>query len=151
MRDPTEGRPRGGRGNGGRRGSNRGADPERNGFTCIRCRAPVSGVSFGTSNRNHCPRCLWSRHVDDRELGDRMSCCRAAMEPLAVSAPEDKQGEWVIVHRCTSCGVLRVNRIAGDDDEVALLRLALRPLAMPAFPLDGFRVGEGPGVGRGGW
>jgi hypothetical protein len=36
--------------------------------------------------------------------------------------------------------VIGTNRIAGDDDERALLSLALRPIANPAFPLDGFRV-----------
>jgi hypothetical protein len=48
-------------------------------------------------------------------------------------------GEWAIIHRCTACHTLKTNRIAGDDSERALLALALRPLANPAFPLDGFR------------
>lgn len=47
-------------------------------------------------------------------------------------------GEWAIVHRCTGCNTLRTNRIAGDDNAVALLALALRPLASPPFPLDSF-------------
>ena len=105
------------------------------GFSCVRCRAPVPAAAWGTKNRNHCPRCLWSRHVDD-EIGDRRSACAQAMEPIAVAARPD--GEWAIVHRCTGCGHLRANRIAGDDDERALLALALRPIAAPAFPLDAF-------------
>ena len=56
------------------------------------------------------------------------------MEPIAVWVKED--GEWSIVHRCVTCGALRLNRIAGDDNEVLLLSLALRPIARPAFPLD---------------
>jgi hypothetical protein len=36
-------------------------------------------------------------------------------------------------------GVLKTNRIASDDSERALLALALRPLAQPAFPLDDVR------------
>jgi hypothetical protein len=51
-------------------------------------------------------------------------------------------GEWAIIHRCTACGALKTNRIAGDDSERTLLALALRPLANPAFPLDGFRQCE---------
>jgi hypothetical protein len=56
------------------------------------------------------------------------------MEPIAVSSRGD--GEWTLVHKCTGCGQLRVNRIAGDDDELALLALAIRPISDPAFPLD---------------
>jgi hypothetical protein len=60
------------------------------------------------------------------------------MEPIAVYARQ--KGEWSIIHKCTACGTLRMNRIAGDDSEVLLLSLALRPIALPAFPLE--RVGH---------
>jgi len=110
------------------------------GFTCMRCRAAVPAQSFGTRHRNHCPRCLWSRHVD-HEPGDRRCPCRAPMEPIGIEVRRD--GEWAIIHRCTGCGTLRTNRIAGDDDERSLLGLALRPLARPAFPLEHF--GSAPG------
>jgi ribosome biogenesis GTPase len=56
------------------------------------------------------------------------------MEPIAVWAKQ--KGEWSIIHRCTKCGALRSNRIAGDDNEALLLSLAVRPIALPAFPLD---------------
>lgn len=102
-------------------------------FTCIRCRSAVSTHAFGTRHRNHCPLCLWSRHLDEQP-GDRRSACRAAMEPVAVEVRDG--GEWAIIHRCTGCHELRTNRIAGDDAELALLQLALRPLANPPFPLD---------------
>lgn len=55
------------------------------------------------------------------------------MEPIAIEVRQD--GEWAIVHRCSGCGTLRTNRIAGDDRELSLLSLALRPIASPAFPL----------------
>ncbi|MEM1184594.1 MAG: RNHCP domain-containing protein [Planctomycetota bacterium] len=123
-----------------RRGPSRGSQRrshESAGFTCGNCGWTVSGEAWGTKQRNHCPSCLWSRHVDE-SIGDRRSACNQFMEPIALSAHES--GEWSIVHRCTGCGQLRANRVAGDDDEVALLRLALRPLARPAFPLDDFRT-----------
>ena len=56
------------------------------------------------------------------------------MRPVGIEVRAD--GEWAIIHRCTGCQALKANRIAGDDREVALLQLALRPLAQPAFPLD---------------
>ena len=56
-------------------------------------------------------------------------------------------GEWALIHRCTGCGALRTNRIAGDDHELSLLALALRPLANPAFPLDSLRPPGGVETG----
>jgi hypothetical protein len=70
--------------------------------------------------------------------GDRRSGCRAIMEPIAVWVKRD--GEWAVVHRCRQCGKLTANRIAGDDNEVALVSLALRPLAQPPFPLHALAV-----------
>ena len=107
----------------------------RDGFTCIRCGFQVPANTWGAKHRNHCPRCLWSRHVDDQP-GDRASHCKAPMEPIAIEVRRD--GEWAVIHRCTGCGVIKPNRIAGDDHERALLALALRPLSNPAFPLDAF-------------
>ncbi len=102
-------------------------------FHCVRCNSLVTDPPAGSEQRNHCPRCLWSMHVDFQN-GDRRSACRAGMEPIAVWVKQ--KGEWSIIHRCTKCGALRLNRIAGDDNETILLSLALRPIAMPAFPLD---------------
>lgn len=62
------------------------------------------------------------------------------MEPIGIEVRAgSRDGEWAIIHRCRTCGQLRTNRIAGDDAERALLALALRPIANPAFPIDGFR------------
>jgi ribosome biogenesis GTPase len=60
------------------------------------------------------------------------------MEPITVWVKPN--GEWALVHRCRECGALRANRIAGDDNEVILLSLALKPLARPAFPLERVRM-----------
>ena len=106
-------------------------------FSCVVCKHHVPAQTFGTSHRNHCPRCLWSRHLDE-EPGDRRCACREPMEPIAIEVRKD--GEWAIVHRCAGCGTLRTNRIGGDDHERALLALALRPIASPAFPLDDLRL-----------
>jgi hypothetical protein len=56
------------------------------------------------------------------------------MEPVAVSVRGD--GEWVLIHRCTGCDALHLNRTAGDDNPLALVWLAIRPLALPPFPLE---------------
>ncbi|MDD5338795.1 MAG: RNHCP domain-containing protein [Dehalococcoidales bacterium] len=103
-------------------------------FTCRHCGRRVSFSAPGTAHRNHCPSCLRSVHLD-KLPGDRAAACGAVMEPIAISVRS--RGEWVIIHRCSGCGALKENRIAGDDNEIALLSLAVRPVASPPFPLDG--------------
>ncbi|MFF8504570.1 RNHCP domain-containing protein [Streptomyces anulatus] len=107
-------------------GGHRGHD-----FRCSGCRLEVSVDAPGTTHRNHCPNCLVSLHVDRRVPGDRAADCRARMEALCMSVRPD--GEWMIIHRCVSCGGLSANRIAGDDNPLALVRLALRPLRDPGI------------------
>ncbi|WP_424534312.1 RNHCP domain-containing protein [Sphaerisporangium viridialbum] len=97
-----------------------------NDFRCLGCRLDVSLDAPGTTHRNHCPNCLASLHVDRRIPGDRAADCRGRMEALSMSVRPD--GEWMIIHQCLSCGELSANRIAGDDNALALVRLALKPL-----------------------
>ena len=56
------------------------------------------------------------------------------MEPIAITVRGD--GEWVLIHRCQGCGTLSSNRAAGDDNPLLLVRIAVKPLAQPPFPLD---------------
>ncbi len=95
-------------------------------FRCVGCRLDVSLVAPGTAHRNHCPNCLTSLHVDHRIPGDRAAQCRGRMEALSLTVRPD--GEWMLIHQCLTCARLSSNRIAGDDNALALVRLALRPL-----------------------
>ena len=56
------------------------------------------------------------------------------MEPIAVWVR--KNGEWAIIHRCKICGALSSNRVAADDNPIKLISIAMKPVAMPPFPLD---------------
>ena len=56
------------------------------------------------------------------------------MEPISISVRGD--GEWVIIHRCVACDELSANRTAGDDNPLLLVRMAVRPLSQPPFPLE---------------
>jgi hypothetical protein len=100
-------------------------------FRCVGCRLDVPLMAPGTAHRNHCPHCLSSLHVD-RTPGDRRATCRGRMAALSVTVREG--GEWLIVHHCQRCGGLGVNRIAGDDNALALMRLAMRPLRLARQP-----------------
>lgn len=107
--------------------------PSPSAFLCGHCNRTVPGEAPGTQHRNHCPHCLWSIHVDLR-TGDRRSGCHGRMEPIGVTVRYD--GDWALLHRCQSCGLIRMNRIAGDDNPLALISLAVRPLGNPPFPMD---------------
>lgn len=94
------------------------------GFNCKHCGAYVSssmGLS-GVLNRNHCPYCLWSKHVDLYQSGDRLCACKGKMRPVGVTFKREKKkygsglGELQLIHRCTDCSGLSINRIAADDD-----------------------------------
>jgi hypothetical protein len=111
---------------------------EHRSFRCGHCRLDVPTDAYGTAHRNHCPNCLWSRHLDDDTPGDRSAECGSLMEPIAITVRGD--GEWVIVHRCGGCDELHLNRAAGDDNPLLLLRLAVRPLAQTPFPIE--RIGQ---------
>ena len=99
-------------------------------FRCASCGRFVSahpGLS-GVHNRNHCPYCLASRHVDLQRPGDRLSACKGIMQPLGLTLKRVHKkyavpdaGELMLIHRCSDCGKLSLNRIAADDDSQALL------------------------------
>ncbi len=77
-------------------------------FTCEHCGAAVIGNGF----TNHCPKCLWSKHVDIHP-GDRSADCGGQMEPILF----EKEGDtYTITHRCIVCGHTKRNKIAKDDD-----------------------------------
>src|SRR6476469_4305694 len=101
-------------------------------FRCEHCGVEVSLDAPGTSHRNHCPRCLWSRHLDRNVPGDRKAACSGGMEPIAVTVRGEHR--WMLIHRCTRCGRLRMNRTAADDNVLLLIQLAARPLATPPGP-----------------
>lgn len=104
---------------------------ENTGFRCGNCGRDVVPLTNG-SYRNHCPFCLYSRHVDIRP-GDRRSGCRGLMEPVGTAYKSGKGLQ--VVHQCLRCGSVRVNRVAADtvqpDDTAALARLAERGPAKP--------------------
>lgn len=102
-------------------------------FTCGHCGQRIGPLPSGGRNRNHCPFCLYSRHVDAERSGDRASQCKGMMEPIGVF--ERPNGEEVIVHRCAKCGFERFNRVGADDDEAqvaALPRVAPRSASQPS-------------------
>ncbi|WP_242454525.1 RNHCP domain-containing protein [Bailinhaonella thermotolerans] len=102
-------------------------------FDCVRCGLTVTTFGPDGERRHHCPACLHSRHVLDQAEGGP-SECRAAMTPISIAAPRD--GGWRVIHRCTRCGQLASAPVHADDNRLILVRMAVRPLAQPPFPLE---------------
>ncbi|HEY4522084.1 MAG TPA: RNHCP domain-containing protein [Candidatus Paceibacterota bacterium] len=85
-------------------------------FTCEHCRALVLGNGY----TNHCPVCLWSKHVDIHP-GDRKAACGGLMRPLRL---EGASPDYVLVHRCESCAIEKRNMVSSEDSPGALVVLA---------------------------
>jgi hypothetical protein len=85
-------------------------------FICAQCGAEV----LGTGYTNHCPKCLWSKHVDINP-GDRAEKCGGMMEPIEI---EFMAGGFDLVHQCQKCGAVKKNKADENDDAEALIALA---------------------------
>ena len=72
--------------------------------------------------------------------GDRKADCPGGMEPIAVTVRGERR--WMLIHRCTRCGRLRLNRTAADDNVLLLMQLAAMPLAMPPLAYAGLGARE---------
>ncbi len=97
-------------------------------FVCAHCGKAVSPLGY--TSRNHCPFCLWSKHLDVLP-GDRAADCGGDMRPIRVLT--DPRRGYIIVHKCTKCGAERKNRAAHEakcqpDDLRLLIRLTAGPL-----------------------
>lgn len=101
-------------------------------FRCAHCHYQVSASHLlaGVQNRNHCPYCLWSRHVDSLKAGDRLASCKAEMKPIGLTLKATrkkygpaKAGELMLIHQCQGCGKISINRIAADDTPARLLEV----------------------------
>jgi DNA-directed RNA polymerase subunit RPC12/RpoP len=102
-------------------------------FVCERCGLTVSASAPGGGRRDHCPTCLHSLHVLDRVQGGA-SECRSRMVPISIAVL--RNGDWMLIHRCSRCGELTSSPVCEDDNQLILLRMAVRPLSNPPFPLE---------------
>jgi rubrerythrin len=89
-------------------------------FTCSVCGQTVIGNGY----TDHCPKCLWSLHVDINP-GDRESKCLGLMEPTGVIK---EKGEWKISYQCKSCGYTHQCKSVEDDNVEKIIELSTNPL-----------------------
>jgi len=87
-------------------------------FTCDHCGKAVAGSGY----TNHCPECLWSKHVDNLP-GDRGNPCHGLMEPIGLELRGDKRQ---IIHTCQTCGIIKKNKVADNDNRDLLTKLPIQ-------------------------
>jgi len=85
-------------------------------FVCERCGTEVKGNGY----TNHCPKCLWGKHVDVHP-GDRAATCLGMMEPVRI---EGTTPDYRIIHRCQRCGLERANVVSFTDSAEAIIAVA---------------------------
>jgi hypothetical protein len=81
-------------------------------FTCEHCGEDITGDGY----TNHCPKCLWSKHVDINP-GDRANACCGLMKPVRT---EGTVAKYFIIHRCERCAAEGRN-VFGDNDNIEAL------------------------------
>ena len=90
-------------------------------FICENCGNKVQ--KLGYTCRNHCPICLYSKHVDVNP-GDRAENCHGSSKPISVEI-DSKKG-YVIIFKCEKCGKIRRNRAADDDNMDLIIKLSAK-------------------------
>ena len=70
-------------------------------FICLNCGYEVSKLNY--TARDHCPNCLYSRHVDIMP-GDRMNECCGLMKPIGI---EKYKNTYKIIYKCLNNQVLQ--------------------------------------------
>lgn len=82
-------------------------------FVCGNCGEEVIGDGY----TDHCPKCLWGKHVDFEIPGDRVSDCKGLMKPIKTELRITNY-EFQIYFKCTKCRhTFRVREGKGDDRE----------------------------------
>ena len=90
-------------------------------FICENCGNKVKKLVY--TSRNHCPICLYSKHVDINP-GDRQENCHGLLEPISLEI-SNKKG-YVIIFKCKKCGAIRKNKAADDDNKDLLIKLSTK-------------------------
>lgn len=92
-------------------------------FICSNCGNKVE--KLGYTSRDHCPKCLYSKHVDINP-GDRLEKCQGDLIPISVEL-NAKKG-YVIIYKCKKCGKIRKNKAASDDNIDLIIELTSKQL-----------------------
>ncbi len=87
-------------------------------FICEHCNQPVEKLHI--TARDHCPYCLYSKHVDINP-GDRQNNCKGLLKPIGIEKFKDT---YKIIYKCEKCHELHKNKMASDDDMNKIIELS---------------------------
>ena len=86
-------------------------------FICENCGKDVEKLNY--TARDHCPYCLYSKHVDILP-GDRANTCKGLLKPVDVEKFKDT---YKIIYKCEKCKEKHKNIIATDDNFDEILNI----------------------------
>ena len=88
-------------------------------FRCLNCNNLVPPLNY--SARDHCNKCLYSRHVDNMP-GDRSNNCKGLLEPIGI---EKYKNTYKIIYKCQKCHKIHKNIMAEDDNYDLIVKLSV--------------------------
>ncbi len=89
-------------------------------FICEKCGKKVNKLNY--SARDHCPYCLYSKHVDINP-GDRLNKCQGLLKPIEI---ERFKNTYKIIYKCEKCNMNHKNIIAVDDNMDLIIELSVK-------------------------
>lgn len=87
-------------------------------FICENCGKEVDKARY--TARDHCPYCLYSKHVDINP-GDRANPCKGLLEPIGIEKFKDT---YKILYKCKKCHKEHKNILARDDDMEVFINIS---------------------------
>ena len=90
-------------------------------FICENCGKKVDKLNY--TARDHCPYCLYSKHVDIMP-GDRKNECWGLLIPIGI---EKYKNTYKIIYKCNNCKQIHKNIVANDDDFNEILKIMQKP------------------------
>lgn len=87
-------------------------------FTCEYCNHLINPLGY--TARDHCPYCLYSKHLDIFP-GDRNNTCHGLMQPIGI---EKFKNTYKIIYKCTKCQQIHKNIMANDDNYDIIIKLS---------------------------
>ena len=88
-------------------------------FICENCNKLVKKLEY--TSRDHCPYCLYSKHVDINP-GDRANNCKGLLVPYQI---EKFKNTYKIIYKCSKCNIIHKNIIANDDNFEKIIELSV--------------------------
>lgn len=87
-------------------------------FICENCNYNVEKLNY--TARDHCPNCLYSKHVDINP-GDRANTCQGLLVPISI---EKFKNTYKIIYKCQKCHQIHKNIMATDDNYDKIIELS---------------------------